>query len=361
MKKKKLIIALSIIPAFLFVKLASLNSRFVEDYYSEGLYPLISKASRYTFGWIPFSIGDVFYTAVGIIAIRWFINNRKRIFKDTKNWLIDILTVTSIGYIAFHFFWGFNYYRSPVHEKLDIGYKYSTEDLITTTTYLIEKTNEIHSKLSANDSVKITMPYSKNELISKSNNGFEHLKTIHPSFDFQPQSSKRSLYSLPLTYMGFSGYLNPFTNEAQIDGLIPLYQYPFTVCHEQAHQLGYAAENEANFIGYLGAILNEDDYIKYSGYASALRYCLSEVGRRDKEAYQTLYNKMNKGILKNYQESYEFWTQYENPLEPFFKTFYNGFLKANSQDKGIESYSYVVALIVNFYQNTELQETLKKD
>ena len=117
MKKKKLIIALSIIPAFLFVKLASLNSRFVEDYYSEGLYPLISKASRYTFGWIPFSIGDVFYTAVGIIAIRWFINNRKRIFKDTKNWLIDILTVTSIGYVAFHFF----YFISGVDNNLIVA------------------------------------------------------------------------------------------------------------------------------------------------------------------------------------------------------------------------------------------------
>ena len=247
-KTKKLILALTIIPAFLLVKLASLNPKFIERYYSEWFYPLISKASRYAFGWIPFSVGDLLYTIAGILAIRWIINNRKRIFNDTKNWFIDVLTVISIAYIAFHFFWGFNYYRSPVHEKLDIGYKYSTEELITTTEYLIKKTNEIHSKLSDNDSMKITMPYSKKELISKSNDGFEHLKTIHPSFDFQPQSSKRSLYSLPLTYMGFSGYLNPFTNEAQIDGLIPLYQYPFTVCHEQAHQLGYAAENEANFI-----------------------------------------------------------------------------------------------------------------
>ena len=51
--------------------------------------------------------------------------------------------------------------------------------------------------------------------------------------------------------MGFSGYLNPFTNEAQVDILIPKYQLPTTASHEVAHQLGYAAENEANFIGIL--------------------------------------------------------------------------------------------------------------
>ena len=120
--------------------------------------------------------------------------------------------------------------------------------------------------------------------------------------------------------MGFSGYLNPFTNEAQVDGLIPTYKFPTTSCHEVAHQLGYAAENEANFIGSLATIHNKDDYFKYAGYTFALRYCLAELFRRDSEIYYSILPRVNYGIIRNYQEVQTFWMDYENPLEPLFDT-----------------------------------------
>ena len=75
---------------------------------------------------------------------------------------------------------------------------------------------------------------------------------------------------------------------------------------------------------------------------------------RDENLYETLTEKINKGILNNYQEAYEFWDSYQNPLEPLFKESYSTFLKANNQDKGIESYSYAVALFVNYFKNHEL-------
>jgi len=38
-------------------------------------------------------------------------------------------------------------------------------------------------------------------------------------------------------------------------------------------------------------------------------------------------------------------------LEPIFKVFYSHFLKANNQTKGIESYNYVVALLVDYLKD----------
>jgi hypothetical protein len=154
--------------------------------------------------------------------------------------------------------------------------------------------------------------------------------------------------------LGFSGYLNPFTNEAQVDGLIPTYKYPTTSCHEVAHQLGYAAENEANFIGSLAAIHNEDLYFQYSGYTFALRHSLAELYRRDPKLYETTLTSVNKGIIKNYQEVQQFWMRYKNPIEPFFEKTFDTFLKANNQSAGMKSYSYVVALLVNYYENKPL-------
>ena len=63
---------------------------------------------------------------------------------------------------------------------------------------------------------------------------------------------------------------------------------------------------------------------------------------------------INKGILKNYEEAREFWDSYQNPLEPLFKVSYNSFLKANNQSKGMESYNYVVALLVNYFEKKSL-------
>lgn len=348
-KYKKTIIALSIIPQIILIKILAQFPEIVENIYSHGLYIFISKLMRYAFGWIPFSVGDLMYTIAVIYLLRWLLIHRKKIITDTKHWFLDVLSAISVAYFAFHLLWAFNYYRLPLHQSLEIEQDYTTAQLIDFTKSLIAKTNNIHLSITNNDSVKVIMPYSKTELLKKVPEGYDHLAEQFPYLAYSPRSIKRSLYSIPLTYMGFSGYLNPFTNEAQIDGLIPTYKYPTTGSHEVAHQLGYAAENEANFIGSMAAMKHPDVYFKYSGHAFALRHCLGELFKRDPETYKELVETINKGILKNYQEVREFWDAYQNPTEPLFKSTYSNFLKANNQSGGMESYSYVVALLVNYY------------
>ncbi|WP_179020379.1 DUF3810 domain-containing protein [Winogradskyella forsetii] len=353
-KNKKLILVIFFGMQLVFMSQLKHYPEFVEQFYSNGLYVFLSKLMRYVFGWLPFSIGDVFYTLAGIYIIRWFIVNRKRIFKDTINWLLDIGATISIAYLAFHLLWAFNYYRQPLYKSLDLEADYTTEQLLSFTERLIQKSNSLHYELSKNDTVKVRFPYSKTEIFDKVKDGYQTLSDIYPHLEYHPKSIKKSIYSVPLTYMGFSGYLNPFTNEAQVNGLISTYKFPTTSCHEAAHQLGYAAENEANFIGSLAAIHNEDIYFKYSGYTFALRYCLAEIYKREPQRYETMLPTINKGIIKNYQEVQEFWKSYENPLEPYFEKTFDNFLKANNQADGMKSYSYVVALLVNYYERKEL-------
>lgn len=354
LKHKKTIIALSIIPQYLGIKLLAQFPDFVECYYSNGLYVFISKLTRYVFGWIPFSVGDVFYTIASIYILRWLFINRKRIFKDTKNWAVDVLAAVSIGYFAFHLFWGFNYYRLPLHESIDIKNEYTTESLIAFTKTLIEKANATHVSITNNPDIMVTLPYHKGDVLNRVPKGYEVLSHQFKHLKYTSQSLKFSVYSLSLTYMGFSGYLNPFTNEAQINGKIYPFKYPTTASHEAAHQLGYAAENEANFIGCLAAMRHDDKYFNYSGEIFALKHCLNEVFIRDKVQYDALRQSINPGILKNYKLAGDFWKAYKTPMEPVFKTTYSGFLKANNQTDGIESYNYVVALLVNYFEDNDL-------
>lgn len=351
LKNKKTILALTIIPQYLLIKLLSNFPGVVETFYSHGFYQFISKIFRYTLGWIPFSFGDLVYALCIIYIARWLYKNRKRLRNDTKAWIRDIMAAIAVIYFAFHLFWGLNYYRLPLHKNLNLNADYTTEQLVSITEKLIEKSNKIHSKIQKNDTLKVDIPYTKNDILKLAPKGYENLKDIFPDLEYHPKSIKKSLFSYPLTYMGFSGYLNPLTNEAQVDALIPSFKFPTTASHEIAHQLGYAAENEANFIGCLAAINHNDVYFNYAGYTFALRFCLNEIYNRDECLYEDMVADVNKGILKNYEEVRNFWEAHQNPAEPYFKLFYGNFLKANKQSKGMESYSYVVALLSNYFKD----------
>ena len=354
LKNKKIILALFLIIQIVVIKILPYFPEIVEKIYSCGLYSFTSKIERYIFSWLPFSFGDLLYGFSIVYIVRWLLINRKRVIKDTKNWLLDIVATISIVYFAFHLFWGFNYYRLPIHKTMNIGNDYSTESLIQICEQLVYTVNTLQKELAINDSAKVEIPYNKKEILNKVPFVYDKLSNKYSFLSYQAPCIKTSLFSTPLTYMGFSGSLNPITNEAHIDGLIPGFKFPTTASHEVAHQIGHAAENEANFIGFLAATHHPDMYFKYSGYAFGLRYCLSELYRRDPESYSNIIKKLNIGTRKNYQEVSDFWDNYQNPLEPIFKITYNGFLKANQQKGGIKSYSYVVALLVNYIEKNPI-------
>ena len=291
------------------------------------------------------------YSALILFALRLVIKNRKGLRAEPKTWILNITFFVSILYFMFHLCWGYNYYRLPLHTTLHLNPKYTTAQLKSVTNKLVVKTNKLHLAITKDSLLKTSLPYEFSELIEISQAGYLQLEKVYPNFKHDGKNSKKSIFSMPLTYMGFSGYVNPLTLEAQINAVIPLKSMPSTIAHEQAHQLGYAAENEANFIGFLASIHNEDLYFNYAGYKFALRYCLRELSKRDLDAYESTLCTINPGVLEDYQEAFEFWSAYNNPLEPLFKAFYSHFLKANNQAKGIESYSYVVALLVDYLED----------
>ncbi len=321
----------------------------IDRFYTNSFYRAFAKLLRYIFGWIPFSMGDVVYFLIGIYLIYYLVRLFKN-WKTRKQKVVGhILRTMVYFYLIFNLFWGLNYYKTPLNETLNIGKEYSDEQLLVFTERLINKTNEIHRLLVDNDSLKVVFPYDRNYVFDANVKSYGTLSQKFAPAEYKVQSTKISLLSKPLTYMGFSGYLNPFTNEAQVNGLMPMATFPTTAAHEMAHQLGFASESEANFVGFLASINNGDKYFRYSGYAFALRYCLSNWAVRNPDVLEMLKPKIHSGIIKNYKESSEFWEQYQSFIEVGFKMFYDKFLKANQQQEGLDSYSRFVDLLVNYY------------
>lgn len=344
----KLGIALSLIPQILLVYWASRNPEWIENYYSQGLYPLISKIYRSLLGWIPFSIGDIIYVVLGILAIGYLIRNRKQLF--TIKMALNVGMVLSVAYFTFHLMWGLNYYRLPIGDAFELEESFTQEELIRVIDGLVQTTNQMQEEITGDTVSAVWVPHSRRAIFTTAREGYDLLGERYPKLNYPLPSIKPSLLSTMLSYMGYGGYLNPFTLEGQVNAKLPTFRLPVVSAHEMAHQVGYSAENEANFLGYLAASHSTDRYAQYSAKTFGLSHCLGQLQVLDSTAFDSLVDRMHPGVKQNFREAREFWESYQNPLEPLFKSAFDTFLKANRQEEGMASYSRVVGLLVAYHR-----------
>ena len=296
----KNVIALSLPLQIFLVQWLSNYPEYIETYFSTGIYPYTSTFFRLILGWLPFSVGDIIYAFLIIYAIRYLVVKRKYIWSHKLVFLRNIAMVLAVAYFTFNLSWGLNYHREPISKKLALTEKCTKEELVSFVDALILKTNQTQMRIMGDSSKMVINTYTNKELFTKTIQGYTQLEKTHPFLSYTQHSIKESLFSYPLSYMGYGGYLNPFTNEAQVNGLIPSFRFPVVSGHEIGHQLGYSAENETNLIGYIVTLNNEDIQFKYSAYAYALSYCLSNIKENDPELFTTLIAKVNGGVIKNY-------------------------------------------------------------
>jgi hypothetical protein len=329
------------------------HPEWVDHFYSSNSYPKIFDAHRFFFNILPFSFGDFLY----LIVVLLLIVGMKRAFQkkhtfNLKKWGGDALALLSLLSLLFHMTWGLNYYRSPLNESLNFNSTYTEIELIETLEHLIEKSNELHASLSPSDTVSVQIPYSYKEITEQTEKDF--------SFDLLEIEIKpfikNSLWSTLLSYMGYAGYLNPFTLESHVNKHIPKLSYITTSAHEMAHQLGFASESEANFIAFYTSVKNPDPFIQFAGTSFALRYCYGELYKANPEQARKIITQLHLGILKNFQQLSDFWKNYQNPFEPYLKKGYDSYLKANGQKKGIQSYNDMVSLVIAFYKKGKTDE-----
>ena len=95
-------------------------------------------------------------------------------------------------------------------------------------------------------------------------------------------------------------------------------------------------------------ISSDNQYHKFCGYSYALRLCLNELYKLDHTLYLELIKKVNKGIIKDYVETNNFWKKHESKIEEVSKRIYDIYLKQNNIQTGIKNYNESISLILNF-------------
>lgn len=344
--KKTIIVVSASILIFLF----GLFPAFVQKYYSTGIYLYISSSFRFISSTFPFAIGDIVYALIiGFIfyKIIRFVKRKKDLVRAHRVIVpLQILNFFLILYIIFKLVWGLNYSRPSISDELGIGNeKYSVKELVLLGDYFANKTNNLKMKQTKNQD------YSIEYLETNSAKAYDLMEKQNSLFRYQNPCLKAVLNSWIISKAGIEGYYAPLTGEANMNMALPNFVKPYVSCHEIAHQLGIAYEDEANLLGYLTASNSPDVNYQYSANYEMLRYILFEIRMKSPEDYKILHDKLSAGVLADFKTEKEFWRKYNGEMFGYMDAAFDSFLKLNNQPKGIDSYQDIVIWLWNIHKS----------
>ncbi|WP_212005881.1 DUF3810 domain-containing protein [Chitinophaga sp. HK235] len=351
--KKKIVRIVLTLAVILLLKGLFAWSHHFSDCYFHRWYMWSSRAFRQLTGIVPFSVGDVIYIAWIGTAIFFLLKLCYKLIR--MQWSVSgLLLLRGIHfilklYLAFLVLWGFNYERNTLLRDTGIiTGAYNTQQLYQLSDTLLKLTNA--EKLKLGDTLGMTMPDTTVPVFKKAVMAYSTAAGQWPAFRYQSPSVKPAMFGEWLNYPGVTGYLNPFSGEAQVNTTTPSVLLPIVTCHEIAHQLGYAPEEDANFVGYLAANSSADSHFRYSANFDMFLYSVKQLAVRDTAMAKEVWHRAVPGVKADYKNIVKFYEQYTGKVEDYSTILYDKYLKANKQDKGIRSYSEVTGWLIAWFK-----------
>jgi hypothetical protein len=343
---------------FFSIKALSFSPFFTEKIYGEHLFPFLTIGLRGLLGLLPVSLGDLLYAMLVCLILyvgsRWIIRkiqNRQHPFQwkqllKWSGWLLFTYTLM----------WGLQYARSGLTEKWELpAFRYGKPELIELNQQLISSMNQLKSEISKKKATPESISWQTNTKQYYKSFTSSNTKTGLPDYStpsvksslFNVWMSKwgiSSLFNVWMSKWGISGYYNPFTAEAQINTTYPACMIPFSACHEVAHQLGIAREQEANLLALVVAESSTDNPLRYSAAFHLFLYANAQLVRVDSNAAYQLNKQINQEVKADFAEYSLFVQNNKSIVEPIVMWIYNQFLIQQGQVRGMNSYQDVVGL-----------------
>lgn len=297
------------------------------------------------FSWIPFSVGDLIYILLGVFLLYYLIS---LFSKEKRNHsLIRILMIVNIFYLIYQIFWGMLYFQTPIIKKLSSQEEPDMNKAKKLAFVYLEKCKQTRQSVHEDKNgvfIITNLTDIQKEIL--------YQQTKLPSYISDKKAPqildiKPSLFKNVMNFTGILGYYNPFTAEAQYNSGLPHTFIPFTTAHESSHQLGFAREQEANFVGYLIGIHSTNPELRYSTEFFTLKSLLRFIVEEDPQFVKNILHQYSPAMKRDraYEKSFVF--QHQGWLDDFFGFTNNLFLKSNQQE-GSVTYSYFIDLLLNY-------------
>lgn len=315
--------------------LAPLPATFVERWYARGLYPFLQPLVTRVSSLVPFALLDVAAAALllggAIAAVRTF--RRTGFLVWLRRSAIAILVAAAVLYLWFLLFWGFNYRRVPLEQKLQYDEARVRRDPARALAqYAVEQANTLakQSRI-ADDSVAD---------LARSLGDVERL--LGASRTVRVADPKRSLLTWYFRKAAIDGMTDPFFLEIVVNPELLPVERPFTLAHEWAHLAGYADESEANFIAWL-ACVRAGASSQYSGWLAAYQYLSGVLPRDDR---QQLSARLAPEVAADLAAIRQRIARSHPTVARVARTTYDSYLRANRIEEGIANYGVVARLML---------------
>jgi len=346
--KKRIIVIAILAVVYLLLQWLEGYPLIIERYYSTGLYPIICHIFHPIFNLFPFSVGDILYlVAIGFIVyyiVKLISLIFKKQFKPAALLTLGIIITLQIATLSFYFLWGLNYFRPSAGERLKLADSdYTTQQLYTLTQMAIDSANATRARVTPAD-----LQQGNKAIIQTAIKAVKVMSDSSKNFSTYSPDIKLSLFTPVINYLGTSGYYNPYTTESQINYQMPVFLRPFVACHEMSHQMGYGAEDEANFVGFLIGIKSNDRLLRYSAWHELVDECMGDLHMRDSTLQLQLKKRVLPQVHLDFVAERNYWLSHESPIDVISSLFYNDFLKANNQPHGLQTYNRMVRLVMSW-------------
>ena len=336
------------------------NNKYLYLFYKDKFYIPFSLFLRNIMSQFKFSVGDLLYLGSFIVFLTYFIyiiyHIRVALIKKIYifYYLKKLLIILLLFHIIFKICWGINYenHKFTNNQDYQLNLDYNFTEVNNTRIYLIQQLNATRAKLSSEDLANLT----NEKIMRQSYDVYKSISLTEPEFYLKRPLVKFSNFPEVVNIFGFSGYFNPFTNEAQIRYDNPLLLNPLICIHEIAHQLGYSSEIEASCVSEYICLKSDNYLFNYSSLCDLYLYFLSEsyfldsANNRnflleDSKHFSADVNHEINGIIKKLQTQRSGFIFYSRKL---FREIYNYFLIFNNQSQGLKSYDIIIGWYINF-------------
>lgn len=297
------------------------------------------------FSWLPFSVGDIIYILLGISLLYCSITLFKKKSRNTS--LIRILLIINIFYFTYQIFWGMLYFQTPIIKKLSSQNEPEMNKTKKLALQYLEKCKVSRQSVKEDKNGVFIITDLKSIQLEILQQQAKIPRYISDKKATQIASIKPSLFKKVMNFTGILGYYNPFTAEAQYNAELPSTFIPFTTAHESAHQLGFAREQEANFVGYLMGVHSHHPDLRYSTEYFTLKSLLKFIVDEDPEFVKSVINNYSPAMKRDRAYEKQFIIRHQGWLDDFFGFTNNLFLKSNQQE-GSVTYSYFIDLLLNY-------------
>lgn len=330
--------------------------QFTEYVFTRGVFRFFAFPLEWLISLLPFSVTEwVVVLCVPVILtliIIWIIRiirrpHKKRTFERGIRFAAWVL---SLFLLVFMIMDGGNFSRVPLGELMELpDKKYTVDELYIVTCDLAKKASNSRENLPEDEKGSSMLTMEKSEILKLADDVYDNLAKEYPYLTTGTTKVKSVVLSHWWSYTGTTGVYCPWTGEANVNTDVPDSELGHTAAHEIAHTMGFAKENECNFLGWLACATSGIPDYEYSGHLAAYIYCSNALYKADKELWRSAANNLSDKVIQDIVNNSEYWDGFEGEVMESSQTVNDTFIKVNGVESGVLSYNEMVGLMLRYY------------